>query len=126
MPNLPRSWNFKTGEHLGEYFSDHAATIARLFQENRIITTTQYRKFYDWILRQAERAEGISEEQFQREVLPMVKLLLSKVAYAKTRNNCKQEFQVLMTKWIQAVNSKEELRNFKLMMEAILGFMPKR
>jgi len=88
--------------------------------------TTQFRQFYEKILELNDKAQGLSNEEFQLKILPFVKLLNSKVQYSFTRSHCGLNFLNLMQVSIKAVNSAEELHNFKYFLEAIIGYMPKK
>ena len=86
------------------------------------VKNTQIRKFYDKVLELYERSQ---KEDFS-EILPFVKMLNSKVAYAKTRGVCGNNFEILMKESINKVSTPEELQNFKYFLESIIGFMPKK
>jgi len=79
---------------------------------------TQLRNFYDKVLELENRAK----KDDWSDVLPFVKMLNSKVAYAHTREviNCK--FEDMMNQCIIQVKTKEDLTKFKLFFEAVLGF----
>ena len=86
------------------------------------VKSTQIRNFYDKVLELEERAR---KEPFN-EVLPFVKMLNSKVAYAKTRKHVSSEFVDMMTQCISQVDSQASLKIFKLFFEALIGFYPKK
>jgi CRISPR-associated protein Csm2 len=72
-----------------------------------------------------QKAGGSSD--FQGEILPFVKMLNSKVAYASSRNSgggklVNNAFVEMMNSCINQVNSKESLEIFKLFFEAVIGF----
>ncbi|WP_104748279.1 type III-A CRISPR-associated protein Csm2 [Helicobacter cetorum] len=88
------------------------------------VKTTQIRKFYDEVLKLQEKAQT---HDFQTEVLPFVKMLKSKVAYASHRNSgggklINQEFADMMIECIDGVKNKETLHIFALFFEAVIGF----
>jgi len=119
--------DFNDTEKLINLFGDEAKRIANLLNDGGFkpdISTTQFRQFYEKILELNDKAQG--NEKFKIEVLPFVKLLNSKVQYSKSRRNCGERFQEMMEKSIKAVNSEDELRNFKYFLEAIIGYMPKK
>ena len=119
--------NFKDTKALSELFGDEAKRVANLLNDGGFrpdISTTQFRQFYEKILELNDKAQG--NENFDVEVLPFVKLLNSKVQYSKSRRNCGERFEDMMDKSIKAVNSPEELKNFKYFLEAIIGYMPKK
>jgi CRISPR-associated protein Csm2 len=125
MQNLMQTISFKTEDNkLVEMFGEKAQKIAKLLNED--IKTTQFRKFYEKVLELNDKAQNLSDDEFKMQVLPFVKMLNSKVQYAKTRKLCKDNFVKLMDVSIKKVNSVQELQNFKYFLEAIIGFMPKK
>jgi len=121
--------NFKETKALVELFGDEAKRVANLLNDGGFradISTTQFRQFYEKILELNDKAQGLSVPEFEVKVLPFVKLLNSKVQYSKSRRNCGERFEEMMDKSIKAVNSVEELQNFKYFLEAVIGYMPKK
>jgi len=119
--------NFKDTKELVKLFGEEAKRVANLLNDGGFrpdISTTQFRQFYEKILELNDKAQG--NENFEVEVLPFVKLLNSKVQYSKSRRNCGERFEEMMDKSIKAVNSAQELQNFKYFLEAIIGYMPKK
>lgn len=90
------------------------------------VSTTQFRKFYEKILELNDKAQGLTQERFEIEILPFLKMLNSKVEYAKTRELVGQNFVNLFRNCIKNVNTASELQNFKYFLEAIIGYMPKK
>ena len=91
------------------------------------VHNTQMRKFYDRVLSLQQKAAKMSEEEFQSDLLPFVKMLNSKVAYASTRSSSgkkivNQEFVDMMRSCINQVSTKKDLQTFKLFFEAVIGF----
>jgi len=129
MNNLIKDISFKTNDKkLTEMFSTKAEKIANLINDGSKrpdTSTTQFRKFYDEILKLDEKSTGLSRDEFEIQVLPFIKMVISKVQYSHTRKNCGKNFVTLMTESIKKVNNEEELHNFKLFLESIIGFMPK-
>ncbi len=87
------------------------------------VQNTQIRKFYDKVLELSDRAK---HEDFS-EILPFVKMLNSKVAYASQRNSgggrlVNNSFIQMMNTCIGQIRTKEDLQNFKLFFEAVIGF----
>ena len=87
------------------------------------VKNTQIRKFYDKVLEFYEKSQ---KEDFS-EILPFIKMLNSKVAYASQRSSgggklVNEAFVKMMKECINQINSKEKLENFKLFFEAVLGF----
>ena len=79
---------------------------------------TQLRNFYDKVL----ELENKSKQEELSDILPFVKMLNSKIAYAHTREVINCEFQNMMTQCISQIKTKEDLSKFKLFFEAVLGF----
>ena len=80
---------------------------------------SQIRNFYDKVLELEQRTKY--EDDFD-EILPFVKMLNSKVAYAVSRKVASREFEEMMHLCIEQVKTKEDLKTFKLFFEAVLGF----
>lgn len=89
------------------------------------VQNTQIRKFFDQVLDLTNKAKYSND--FDGEILPFVKMLNSKVAYASARksaggNLINKPFVEMMNSCINQVNTKEELNIFKLFFEAVIGF----
>ena len=89
------------------------------------VKNTQIRKFFDQVLELNNKAKH--SDDFDGEVLPFVKMLNSKVAYASSRNSAggkliNKAFVDMMNSCIKQVDSKESLEVFKLFFEAVIGF----
>jgi len=93
---------------------------------DRGVEKNQLRNFYDMVLKLYEKAQNANNDEFKKKVLPFIKMLNSKVAYAKTRGVCGDNFEILMKESINKVSTPEELQNFKYFLESIIGFMPKK
>jgi len=119
--------NFKETEELANLFGEEAKRVAGLLNDGygADIKTTQFRQFYEKILELNDKAQGLNKKDFKIKVLPFVKLLNSKVKYSKSRRHCGDRFETMMEKSIYAVESAEELLNFKYFLEALIGYMPK-
>jgi len=143
MINLMNDISFKTEDgKLVKMFDGIAKEVADKLKNDYIIKfnkkaqkdikkdtetkPTQFRQFYEKILELNNKAEGLNDIDFKIKILPFVKMLNSKVQYSHSRENSGKNFVILMEKSIKAVNSKEELQNFKYFLEAIIGYMPKK
>lgn len=136
MKQLVSDISFKESDgKLEEMFSSKAESMAKLLNDKDKkedkeykpdISTTQYRKFYEKILELNEKGKGLEEDIFKIKILPFVKMLNSKVQYSKERKHCGGTFVTLMETSIRKVNSAHELQNFKYLLEAIIGYMPKK
>ena len=113
---------------------DAEAIVAELKQCDADTTMTQFRKFYEEIdilyrkmlqktgSQTETEAHANAEEIFNKQFLPRIKMVLPKIAYAKGREKIPQAFYDLFRLSIGKVNSRKEFINFKLFIEAILGF----
>ncbi len=91
------------------------------------VKNTQIRKFYDYVLEWNQKAKHSTDEEFVGNILPFIKMLNSKVAYASTRSSggtklVNKAFVEMMNSCIAQVNSKQDLETFKLFFEAVIGF----
>ena len=106
-------------------FSDIAERAASFIKGNANINkTTQLRKFYDELAMWNERvqlARENKEAKFQ-ELVPFIKMLKAKVAYAEGRKHIDKNFSDVFNRCIDQVNNTETLRDAKLFMEAVMGF----
>jgi CRISPR-associated protein Csm2 len=140
MKNLMQNISFKESDgKLAEMFGDKAQNIADelnkdyIYKYNKKLgkeekkeqktSITQFRKFYERVLELLSKA---TEKDFDIKTKPFIKMLNSKVAYARSRENIGENFVALMNQSIDKVNSYEELKNFKYLLESIIGYMPKK
>lgn len=91
------------------------------------VQNTQIRKFYDKVLELNDKAKKADEDEFRDEILPFVKMLNSKVAYASQRNSgggklVNKAFVNMINSCIKQVDKKKDLNTFKLFFEALVGF----
>lgn len=100
---------------------DTAKKIAESGSNQRVNKSTQLRGFYDEILNWEQRSRQLNEEELKQQ-LPLIHMLIAKVAYARARDNVSQEFEALMRECISQVTDKASLRNCKLFFEAFMGF----
>lgn len=96
---------------------------------DRGVEKNQLRNFYDKVLELEEKAINTSDEndEFKSKVLPFVKMLNSKVAYAKNKQqgSVNQAFVEFMNEAIRQVVDKPTFGNFKFLFEAVIGFYEK-
>jgi CRISPR-associated protein, csm2 family len=113
------------GEKPTEIFSDIAQRAAQhIKQSSNVNKTTQLRKFYDELAMWNDRvqlARENKENKFQ-ELVPFIKMLKAKVAYARGRNHVDNHFLEVFNRCIDQANNVETLRDAKLFMEAVMGF----
>lgn len=123
----------------GDFKFDLENITAKIFDEtarkwslvianaDRGVEKNQLRNFYEKVLELEEKALNSTEEEFLKKVLPFVKMLNSKVAYAKNKQSSPVNlaFVIFMTKSISQVKNIDTFRNFKFLFEAIIGFYEK-
>jgi len=92
------------------------------------MTSAQLRRFYGEVKNLEKKATDnetgeISEQKFLT-VLPMVKMMKSKVAYANNPSNKKvpDEFREWMDEHLDSIESHRDFRAFLLHFEAVVGF----
>tara|TARA_B100000745_G_C20128999_1_gene386822 strand:+ start:332 stop:727 length:396 start_codon:yes stop_codon:yes gene_type:complete len=106
-------------------FDEEAQDIAKIIRKNGSKTmnnTTQLRRFYDEICQWYERAKKAEGDEFNA-LLPYIKMINAKVAYAEGRKLIDHYFASFIQKSLRNVNTLEEFRNFKLFFEAVMGFL---
>lgn len=108
-----------------EIFSDIAQRAAQYIKSNKNVNkTTQLRKFYDELAMWNDRVQLVRENKagkFQ-ELIPFIKMLKAKVAYAEGRKNVDKNFSDIFNRCIDQISNVETLRDAKLFMEAVMGF----
>lgn len=108
-----------------EIFSDIAKRAAKHIKTNKNVNkTTQLRKFYDELTMWNDRVQLVRENKqgkFQ-ELIPFIKMLKAKVAYAEGRKHVDKSFSEVFNRCIDQINNVETLRDAKLFMEAVMGF----
>ena len=108
-----------------EIFSDIAQRAAKHIKTNKNLNkTTQLRKFYDELAMWNDRVQLVRENKqgkFQ-ELMPFIKMLKAKVAYAEGRKHVDKSFSEVFNRCIDQINNVETLRDAKLFMEAVMGF----
>lgn len=118
-------WSDKDAEIVNsELFSSVADAWAKKIKEagktdrdkNKI---SQIRKFYDEVLLFAGRIKD--EVQFKK-MLPYIKMLNAKAAYADGRNHITKEFKEFIQKCISLVDTKKDFDVFVKFFEAFMGF----
>ena len=113
-----------------ELLNEQALSDARTIKQGRStqMTSAQLRRFYGEAKNLEKKATDkksgqITEEAFA-PVLPLVKMLKSKVAYAANPTNPKvpKEFKDWMEKRIDAIQTASDFQAFLLHFEAVVGF----
>lgn len=114
-----------------ELFSTKAKEIAEEVFEGQNRTKgkankpSQIRKFYDEVLRFDAIIKGAKPEKQDEELkklLPFLKMLNAKVAYAEGRDLVTYEFKQFIKQSLEQINTKEDFDIFVSLFEAFMGF----
>lgn len=108
-----------------DIFSDIAERSAIWIKEGKDANkSTQLRKFYDELAMWNERVQQARESRQAKfdELLPFIKMLKAKVAYARGRKHIDNNFLEVFNHCIDQIQSVETLREAKLFMEAVMGY----
>ena len=111
-----------------ELFDNTAKQIAeRLNQAPKEANkSAQLRRFFDELVMWFEKAQsaGEKDQQDQRtnEILPLIRMINAKAAYAHGRKLVTPDFTSFLTRCLQQIKNFETLKNSKLLFEAVLGF----
>jgi CRISPR type III-A-associated protein Csm2 len=94
---------------------------------DRGVEKNQLRNFYDKVLELEEKAINADDNEFEKKVLPFIKMLNSKVTYAKNKQqgSVNEAFVIFMRESIAQIDSKESFANFRFLFEAVIGFYQK-
>ena len=101
-----------------ELFDTQAEDFAKAIDKNT--KATQLRRFYDELVR-CQQLLGKKEDQWD-SVLPLVKMMNAKVAYARARNHVDEVFYTTFSNLIKQIQQPQHLKNCKLFLEATVGF----
>lgn len=129
--------SYYEGEHIKkELLSSEAEDAAKRFvikndrgypDIRNSITSAQLRKFYNEFkglekkLQFKAKTPDMEETAF-KGVLPLVKMVKSKVAYASGGNKVPRTFADWLNKNVDSVNSARDFKAFLLHFEAVVGF----
>ena len=81
----------------------------------------QIRNFYDKILEFYDDI-FVKKDKSYPEIEPFLKMLNSKIEYAKGRKVVGEKFVEFMKNGIKEIKNEEDLKNFKLLFEVVIGF----
>lgn len=100
----------------------HETAIVLADKDKRHATnkSTQLRRFYDEIIMWENRV-SMHPDKFN-EYLPFIRMLNAKSAYALGRKLVDKNYVKLLEHCLKQVETPETMRNFKLFMEAMMGF----
>ncbi len=105
-----------------ELFDTNAAAIAETFAlaPKEANSYTQLRRFYDEVVDLQERAE--ENPQIFAQLLPIIRMLNAKAAYAKGRKKVDENFVRFVKTSIDQIKTVKDLHTFKTLFEAVMGF----
>jgi CRISPR-associated protein Csm2 len=101
------------------------ALVGQLFNSRNMkkdISASQMRRFYDDFLLLQKKAKGLDEEEFKKEILPLIRFSKAKMAYNVAREVLPLEFMQGMEPYIEKVASKKDFDTFLLFYQALIGF----
>jgi CRISPR type III-A-associated protein Csm2 len=102
------------------WFEKKAKELAEEFYTNHL-TSAQIRRFYGEVL----NLEAKTETQDFQYVLPLIKMLKSKAAYAASESKSGKippVFRNFLDQMVDHVKDKNDFKAFKLIFETVLGF----
>jgi CRISPR-associated protein Csm2 len=104
-----------------DLFDNVAREVAEKIAENKNNNKpTQLRRFYDEIVMWENKA-SLNPNKFP-EYLPFVRMINAKAAYARGRKLVDDNYVKLIADCLKQVETVNDLRHFKLFMEAFMGF----
>lgn len=83
---------------------------------------SQLRKFYDEVISFDSRLQGSQEKDEFEKLLPYIKMLNAKAAYAKARDLISDEFVDFIKKSISLVSDRKDFDVLKTFFEAFMGY----
>ena len=120
---------YKDGFINPELVTDYAKKYADLFCDPKNpkgpdnISSAQLRRFYGDVKNLEMRCENSSDENTAfLSILPLIKLLKAKAAYAKHRKLVNQAFKDWIWDNVDKINDKKDFDAFLLYFEAVVGF----
>jgi len=117
-------WKDKTKKLIDpNLFSEKAEEIAKEIKAQatpRINKLTQIRKFYDEVLIIDNQIK--SDPSNFEKILPYIKMINAKAAYAQGRDLISSGFKELITQALKQIECKDDFDVFKNFFEAFMGF----
>lgn len=88
-----------------------------------VINAAQLRRFYGDVKNMEMRWKNSADkEKAFREILPMIKLLKAKTAYAHSRKLVPESFKFWIWDNVDMINKEKDFKAFLLYFEAVVGF----
>lgn len=105
-------------------FAEIAEEAAKEIKAGNRNNNSQLRKFYDELVMWNEKVQLSKDNRNQicDELLPFIKMMKAKTAYAEGRKHIDDKFRNIFNHCIDQIDSPESLRDAKLFMEAVMGY----
>jgi len=120
-------WKDKNKKQLDPELFDSTAeelakSICKVYLQNRkrINAPTQIRKFYDEVVRFNGRLKS-NPEEFDT-LLPHIKMMNAKAAYAMGRDRISEEFKNFISESLKQIKDKDDFNAFAGLFEAFMGY----
>ncbi len=121
IKSLLDSINLNDISQTPDIFDATAEEIADILSSNRDRNkASQIRQFYDEIVRFEQ-----SHKDFN-VLKPYIRMLTAKATYRKERKHVDENFVAFIRDNVRRIDSPDALKHFRLLFEAVLGFMPKK
>lgn len=130
--------NWKEKEN-GDFIFDLSSINSKIFDttaqkwslvianSDKGVEKNQLRNFYDKVLELEEKSLNATKEEFDTKILPFIKMLNSKVVYAKNKHQggVNEAFMIFMQEGLKQITTQETFLNFKYLFESVIGFYQK-
>jgi len=105
-----------------EAYDNNAQEISKIFANspNEMNSYTQLRHFYDEVVSLNEKIE--ENPSLFNELLPIIKMLNAKAAYAEGRKKVSKEFVTFISESLKQIKTAKDMKTFKTFFEAVMGF----
>lgn len=122
LTNLFSDTASRAAEKIRVYYDEKNYSM-KLKDKNK---SSQIRKFYDELVMWNDRVQSVQDKKERQikyeELVPFIKMLKAKVAYAEGRKHIDSDFSEIFNQCIDEINSPQTLRLAKLFMESVMGF----
>ncbi len=130
-PNRPQESYITPDDYFDEngnvrlsLFVEDAEKTAKSFKEEKAITTSQVRKFYDEILRLKIKIDSAKDEKEEfKKILPYIKMIIPKVVYSKEKKTANSNFESFIKNNIGKIDTLEKFRVFCDFFEAVVAYL---
>ncbi|MGB4407804.1 MAG: type III-A CRISPR-associated protein Csm2 [Sphaerochaeta sp.] len=99
--------------------------VNELFNKGKMkkdVSASQMRRFYDDFLLLQKKANGLNEEEFNKQILPLIRFSKAKMAYNVGREVLPIEFMQGIEPYINMVACKNDFDTFLLFYQALIGY----